>query len=177
MRKILAKVMNSFFFTATLGFCLVSVQGFSASPSAKMGAGLYNTKGANSCLFCHGITGEGGNVKDAADLSQPKTWKAWAALGGDAAFAKDKKAFLAALKKASVDLLITGAIRHNASYKEAGFDWSKTKKYNAQMMGLTGTASAAWLKKYKEKGVTPEIAAESIWLHLATLDKQGVLSE
>jgi hypothetical protein len=146
-------------------------------PSQVMGQGLYEQQGGNSCSFCHGITGEGGNVAEAAKLDYPKTWKAYKALGGDAAFNKDKKAFVEKLRKATVSLIQSGAIRHNASYKEAGFEWSKIQPYNSQMMGLGGAASVAWMKKYQKRGVTPEIAAESLWLHIVTLDKQGVLAQ
>jgi hypothetical protein len=45
------------------------------------------------------------------------------------------------------------------------------------MMGLGGAASVSWMKKYQKRGVNAEIAAESLWLHLAKLDKQGVLTK
>lgn len=143
--------------------------------SQVMGQGLYEQNGGNSCLFCHGISGEGGNVKEAAKLDLPKTWKTYKALGGDAAYNKDPKAFLEKMEKAIENLMRLGAIRHNASYKEAGFDWSKIAPFNAQMMGLSGAASVSWMKKYQTRGVNAEIASKSLWLHLGALDKQGVL--
>jgi hypothetical protein len=162
---------------------LLGVTGFVGEASAKlepsqvMGQGLYEQEGGNSCMFCHGISGEGGNVKEAAKLDLPKTWKTYKALGGDAAFNKDPKAFLEKMQKGVEDLIRVGAIRHNASYKEAGFDWAKISPFNAQMMGLGGAASVSWMKKYQKRGVNAEIAAQSLWLHLKSLDKQGVLSK
>lgn len=157
-------------------FC--STAAFAAKPSDKMGGGLFRAKGSNSCIFCHGLGDEvKGNVKDAASLTNPKAWKAYAALGGDAAFKADPIKFRENLKKATVALIKNGGIRHNGSYKDPAFDWSKIKKYNAQMMGLSGTASVAWLKKYKDRGVTPDIAAESVFLFVTTLDKDKVFAE
>jgi hypothetical protein len=153
-------------------------QAFSqAQPSEGMGKGLYNAEGANSCLFCHGIGGEGGNIKEAAKLSHPKTWKSYAANGGDAAFKKDPKAFLARVKASSLNIIQLGAIRHNASYKADGYNKAAIKPFNAQMMGLSGAASVAWMNKYKEKGITPAIASESAYLYLQSLDKDGVFKK
>ncbi len=161
-----------------IGLGVVATPSFAKlEPSQVMGQGLFEQQGGNSCLFCHGISGEGGNVSDAAKLSQPKTWKSYKALGGDAAFNKDPKAFVDQMRKSVVSLIQVGAIRHNASYKEAGFDWSKISPFNAQMMGLGGAASVAWMKKYQKRGVTAEIAAQALWLHLVKLDKQGVLNK
>jgi hypothetical protein len=149
------------------------------SPSEGMGRGLYSADGANSCLFCHGILEESGtykvgNIKDAAKLSEPKTWNVYAALGGEAAFKKDPKGFVAKMKDATIHLIRMGAIRHNATYKADGYDKSLRKSYNAQMMGLSGAASVAWLNRMKAREVTPEIAAESLWLFIKTFDQQGV---
>lgn len=168
-------VSSRTFVVVVLSVLAVNVRA-SLQPSQVMGHGLYEQKDGNSCLFCHGISGEGGNVAEAAKLHQPKTWKSYKALGGDAAYNKDPKAFLEKMKKATVNLMKSGAIRHNASYKEEGYDWAKIQPFNSQMMGISGAASVAWMKKYQKRGVKPEIAAESLWLHLKTLDKQGVLN-
>ena len=75
-------------------------------------------------------------------------------------------------------LIKNGAIRHNATYKEAAFNWkaSGVSPYNSQMVGLGGAASQQWLKRMAERGVTPDIAADSLWLHISgKLDSQGVL--
>ncbi len=156
-------------------FALSSFSLSALEPDNLMGRGLYEQKGGNSCMFCHGIDGTGGSVAEAAKLDNPKNWKVWKALGGDAAYSKDPKAFIAKMKDATVNLILTGAIRHNASYKADGFDWNKIVKYNGQMMGVTGAASVAWIKKYKNRGVTPEIAAQAAWIHLQELDKQSVI--
>lgn len=154
---------------------LSSQSAMALTPDKLMGQGLFEQQGGNSCLFCHGIDGTGGNVADAAKLNNPRSWKAWKAVGGDAAYNADPKAFIAKLKDATVALLETGAIRHNASYKNEAFDWSKIEKYNSQMMGISGAASIAWIKKYKNRGMTPKIAAQGLWIYLAELDKESVL--
>lgn len=148
-------------------------------PSAGMGKGIFGeATQSNSCAFCHGATGEGGNVKTAAHLSQPKTWKIYKILGGDAAYAKDKADFMEKMKKATVHLILKSAVAHNVTFKAENpwFDMAKAKvpAYDSQMLGLTGGPSKAWLKKYADKGVTPEIAANSAYLYVQTLDKQGL---
>ena len=167
------KKLSSLFVISTLSLSF-SAQAAPA-PSPAMGKGLYEQQGSNSCLYCHGIEGQGGKVKDAANLTQPKTWKSYKALGGDAAFAKNKEEFRKKLNESVANLIEKGAIAHNMGYKGAGYDWSKIQKFNSQMLGLSGAPSSAWLTKYKDKGVTKEIAAQAAMLHLANLDKQGVL--
>jgi hypothetical protein len=161
-----------------VGLMSLTPQAFAqVQPSEGMGKGLYNVEGANSCIFCHGIGGEGGNIKEAAKLKHPKTWKAFAAAGGEAAFKKDPKAFVARMKASTLNIIQLGAIRHNASYKAEGYNKAAIKPYNAQMMGLSGAASVAWMNKYKDKGITPAIAAESAWLYIQTFDQDGVFKK
>ena len=161
-------------FTLALG---LGTQALAQAPaaSAVMGKGLYEQTGSNSCSYCHGIDGNGGKIAAAAKLSEPKTWKSWKALGGDAAFAKDKAGFLKNLEDSLTEMIQKGAIAFNAGYKKTHYDWKKTGgTINAQMLGLGGAPSTAWLNKFKERGVTKEIAARSAFLHVQTLDKQGV---
>ncbi|MBS1985627.1 MAG: hypothetical protein JST16_15805 [Bdellovibrionales bacterium] len=160
---------------SSLILAAASSAAWAAEPNAAMGQGLYEQAGANSCLYCHGTGGHDGKVAVAAKLNQPKTWKVYKALGGDAAFAKDKADFLKKMEEATVDLIVKGAIAHNSSFKPAWFDWKKTGgTYNAQMLGVTGAPSAAWINKYKDKGVTKEIAAKAAYLHIQSFDSQGV---
>jgi len=147
-----------------------------AAPTASsaMGKGLYEQKGANSCLYCHGVDGGGGKVKAAAKLNSPSTWKIYKILGGKEAMAKDKAGFLAKMKEATINLIIKGAIVHNATFKKPWFDLKKAgSPYDAQMLGLMGAPSKNWLKKFQSKGVTNEIAAESAYLYTQSLDKEG----
>lgn len=170
-----SKFTSRFTFLVTLS---LSPAAFSqAKASEAMGKALYSFEGANSCLFCHGLDDKPGNIKDSAKLAHPKTWKVYTALGGDATYKKDPKAFVEAMKAATTHLIRVGAIRHNATYKAPGYDKTKIKSYNAQMMGLSGAASVAWMNKFKDKGVTPEIAAEAAWLYLVSLDKDGILKK
>ncbi len=146
-------------------------------PREAMGNGLYNQQGANSCLYCHGVGGVGGNVKIAANLQQPKTWKIYKILGGDAAFAKDQAGFRAKMQESTTHLMLKGAIVHNSSFKRPWYDISKAAApYDGQMLGVGGSPSRGWLKKFKDKyGVKPEVASESLYLYLKTLSKDDVL--
>ncbi len=153
----------------------LSFAGAAQAQNEAMGQGLYEQQGANSCMYCHGIDGKGGKVAVAAKLDTPKSWKVYKALGGDAAFAKNKAEFLKQMEEASVNLITKGAISHNASFKPAYFDWKKTGgTYNAQMLGITGAPSTAWINKYKAKGVTKEIAAKAVYMYIHKFDTQGV---
>lgn len=165
--------MSILSFSVLLAAMMIPSLQAAPAASAGMGKGLYGVEGANSCMFCHGISGEGGKVKEAAKLTHPKQWKAYAALGGDASYKKDPKVFLEKMKAATLDLIKMGAIRHNATYKAEGYNKAAIKPYSAQMMGLSGSASIAWLKKYSDKGVTPDVAAESLWLHVQILDQEA----
>lgn len=156
-----------------------SAQAAAPAASAGMGKGLYgDPKASNSCAFCHGADGAGGSVKTAAHLTEPKTWKIYKILGGDAEFAKNKADFLEKMKKATVHLIIKSAVAHNVTFKKDNpwFDLAKAKvaSYDSQMLGLTTAPAKAWLKKYADKGVTPQIAAESAYLFVQSLDKQGL---
>jgi len=163
---------------STIGLILGASFSHTASaidPSAAMGQGLYEQTGANSCLYCHGQGGHGGKTAGAADLSKPKTWKVYKALGGDAALAKNKSEFLKNMEEASLNLIEKGAIAHNAGFKKPYFDWKKTGgTYNAQMLGLGGAPSVAWLGRFKDKGVTKALAAKAVYLYLNSIDTQSV---
>src|SRR5438067_2286537 len=82
-----------------------ALQAQAIDPSAAMGQGLYEQQGANSCLYCHGAKGyEGKKVAAAANLSQPKTWKSYKAIGGDPAQKKDPAGFKKQLEEAILHL-------------------------------------------------------------------------
>jgi cytochrome c553 len=151
---------------------------FDSEPAiqAKAGDGLYHQSGANSCLYCHGTPDQAGKVAAAAKLHMPKTWKIYKILGGDGAYAKNKAEFLKNMHDATVHLIAKGAVTHNVSYKEPWYDVSKGGgAYDSQMVGLGGPPSKAWVKKYeKSRAMTPEIAAESVYIYIKSLDTQGV---
>jgi hypothetical protein len=180
------KVRSRFAYTSVLGvliFSFSSSQAFAEDnklnpniPREAMGNGLFNQTGANSCVYCHGVGGVNGNVKIAANLQNPKSWKIYKILGGDAAFKKDPAGFRSKMKEATMHLILKGAIVHNSSFKRPWFDISKAAPYDGQMLGMTGAPSRSWMKKYKEKyGLKPEVANESVYLYIKTLGKQDVL--
>ena len=165
-------VLKTITLASTLGFLS---QAQAIDPSAAMGQGLYEQQGSNSCSFCHGIDGKGGKVADAAKLNTPKAWKTFKALGGEAELKKNKTAFLKNMEEAIVDLIAKGAIAHNSTFKKPHHDFKKSGgPVNAQMLGLGGAPSAAWVNKFKERGVTKDIAARSAYLHIQSFDTQGV---
>jgi cytochrome c553 len=168
------KHMNILTLVTVLGMA-TALPAAAIDSSPEMGKGLYMQSGANSCVYCHGENGVGGKVAAAAKLNVPKTWKTFKALGGEAALKKDKAGFLKNMEEAVEDLIMTGAIAHNMTFKKPYFDWKALGgTFDAQMLGLTGAPSKAWLAKYKERGVTKEIAAKSAYLYVQTLDTQGV---
>jgi hypothetical protein len=163
--------MKSKLFIATSSLLLAS-QALFAQASLEKGKELFSQPGANSCLYCHGATGEGGNVKTAAKLSQPTKWKIYKILGGKAAYTKNKADFLAKMKEASVHIILKGAILHNATFKKPWFDLKKAgANYDSQMLGVQGAPSKQWIKK---SGMTDAVAAESAYLFVQSLDKEKV---
>lgn len=144
-------------------------------PRAAMGNGLFNQAGTNSCVYCHGQGGVNGKVANAANLQNPKSWKIYKILGGDSAAAANPEDFKAKMKEATAHLIEKGAIVHNSSYKKDWYDVSKAgAPYDGQMLGMTATPSRQWLKKYQEKyKITPDVAAQSLYLYIESLDKSG----
>ena len=186
MHKVLFKVLYvcGFLPALVLSFGLICGQAQAQDqklnpnvPRVAMGDGLFNQQGANSCVYCHGVGGVNGNVKTAANLQNPKSWKIYKILGGDAAFAKDQAGFRSKMKEATLHLIYKGAIVHNSSFKKPWFDLAKAgAPYDGQMLGMTGAPSRAWVKKYKEKyGLNPEVVPESLYLYIQTLGKTDVL--
>ena len=82
----------------------------------KMGEALFNTEGTNTCVYCHGKGGHGGNQAGAADLRHPKTWRSYQALGGDAAFNSNKEKFLKDMEEALVFLIRNEATVWNLQF-------------------------------------------------------------
>ena len=111
----------------------------------ELGDFFYNTKGANTCLKCHGKGGHGGDQAGAADLRHPRTWRSYQALGGDDALAANKEQFLKNMEAALHFLINKGAAiwnrRFSKSHKDIAYDWSKvepkTNKYDSMMKGVT----------------------------------------
>ncbi len=153
-----------------------------AAPTAELGAKIYSVETpagkpapANSCMYCHGVTGEGGAVAAAAKLDMPKDWKSFKALGGEAEFKKDPAGFMKKLEEAVTNVILVGSIRHNITYKNHGYDLKKAgAPLNAQMLGLTGAPSMAYLKK---NNIAKEEAAAALLLHLKSFDKQGIFKK
>jgi len=117
-------------------------------------------------------------VAAAAKLTHPKQWKTYKGLGGDAAYAKNPQEFLKRLEEGVVNVIQKGAIAHNSGFKPAWFDWKATGgPINGQMLGLTGAPSTAWLSRFKDKGVTREVAALSLYLYIQSFDVDGVFKK
>ncbi len=163
-----------FLFAATYGHA--QQKGLENNPP--MGQAIYEQTGSNSCLFCHGVAGHDGKVKQAADLTKPKTWKTYKAIGGDAALQKNPEEFNAHMAEAIAHLIIKSSAAHTPkTFERPWFNWAATGAFNSQMQGLKGAASQSWLKRFSEKGVTPEIAAKNLVLYVEKFDSQGVFKK
>jgi len=164
--------------------------GLSKEQLLKLGDAIYNTEGENTCLKCHGKGGKDGDQAGAADLRHPRTWRAFQALGGDAAFKADKAKFLKDMDAIMHDLIRNGATQWNLKFpkerKEITLDWAKVTipdkadKYNQMMKGLTSDPMAKKVKELQEqlekdgKKLTPQqirdVAAVADFLYVKTLD-------
>lgn len=149
-----------------------------AKPTKFMGQGLYEQNGSNSCLYCHGTGGHDGKIAVSANLTKPKTWKSFKGAGGEAALGKNREEFLAHLEEAVVHVIKNGATIHNSGFKKDWYDAGRAGgNVNSQMVGLGGSPSVAWLKKYADRGVTKDIAAKSTYLFIQTLDSEAVFAK
>ena len=102
----------------------------------KMGETLFNTEGTNTCVYCHGKGGHGGNQAGAADLRHPKTWRSYQALGGDAAFQSNKEKFLKEMD------------RHRSSFSSVMRQRSGTcnSKRSIRISSMTGPKSLSLIR-------------------------------
>jgi len=126
-------------------------KGFSDQRLIEIGKELYHTPGPNTCHDCHGDTGEHGSRHEAANLTKPKTWRAYKALNGD---------------WSKMDVSLTYLIQNSAlkwnfhfakDHPEIKYEWSKAgeDRYNSLMYGETQPAMLDGLAKLKD-----EIAAK-----------------
>jgi cytochrome c553 len=152
----------------------------------KMGEALYHTEGTNTCVYCHGKGGHGGNQAGAADLRHPKTWRAYQALGGDAAFNGNKEKFMKDMEESLLFLIRQGGPVWNLQFEKKHpaikYDWSKVTvpdkadKYNSMMKGITSGPMANQIKdvvgeKLKLKGAeAQDVAAVAAFTYVKTLD-------
>lgn len=162
-----------------------------------IGEKIYNTKGANTCLKCHGKGGHGGDQAGAADLRHPRTWRSYQALGGDKVFEADKEKFRNDLETALYYLIRNGAINWNLRFgkkhKDIKYDWSqvsipdKADKYNNMMKGLTSGPLKKQVKaikkelKLKKTSEARSVAAVAAFTYVKSLDdgsdKGGVFTD
>lgn len=112
----------------------------------KYGERVFMAKGSNTCNDCHGMDGKKGRLEQAANLTQPETWRATAALGGDTA----------KVDKALLYLISNGGKKFNENFMkdnaDSGWDWSKTDSdaYDIQMFGVTQSSTMSELKKIRK---------------------------
>jgi mono/diheme cytochrome c family protein len=139
----------------------VNKLGLAKDQLLKIGDEIYNTEGENTCLKCHGKGGTGGDQAGAADLRHPRTWRAYQALGGDAAFTANKAKFVEDMETIIHDLIRNGATQWNIKFpkehKDIAMDWSKVTipdkadKYNQMMKGITSEPMAKKIKEIQER--------------------------
>jgi cytochrome c len=112
----------------------------------KYGERVFMAKGSNTCNDCHGKDGKKGRLEQAANLTQPETWDATAALGGDTA----------KVDKALLYFISNGGKKFNENFVkdnfDSGWDWSKTDgdAYDIQMFGVTQSSTMSELKKIRK---------------------------
>jgi hypothetical protein len=160
----------------------------------KMGEKLFNTEGTNTCVYCHGKGGHGGNQAGAADLRHPKTWRSYQALGGDAAYQANKDEFLQKMETALHYLIANGGttwnLRFDKKYKDIQYDWSKVTvpdkadKYNTMMKGVTSGPMKNQVKDVVEKPLNlkklseaEDVASVAAFTYVKSFDEDGVFPD
>ena len=109
------------------------VETLSESRVVAIGEQLYNAKGGNSCNDCHGVTGQNGRLKQAANLTKPSTWKGFAAVQGD----------LSKLEERTLFVIEHGAGQWNQAHPDASLD--------IQMLGIKQGAARSALRKVRKE--------------------------
>lgn len=172
--------------------------GLSQEQLTELGDYIYNTEGSNTCLKCHGKTGNDGDQKGAANLQNPKTWVSYQALGGDEALAANKEEFLKKLETAVQFLINKGGTTWNQrfskvkAHKGIEYQWTGVKnvdgkevdKYDSMMKGVTAGPMKKRVKSLKEKlgeagkklksKQLAEVAAAAAFEYVKTFDQDGV---
>jgi cytochrome c len=152
----------------------------------KWGETLFNTEGTNTCVYCHGKGGHGGNQAGAADLRHPKTWRSYQALGGDAAFNANKDKFRKDMETVLHFLISEGAtvwnLKFARAHKDIAMDWSKVTvpdkadKYNNMMKGVTSGPMKQQVKAFQDEFQIKKLsdaesaAAVAAFTYVKTLD-------
>ncbi len=174
----------------------VAKLGLTSEQLAEMGKDVYNTEGSNTCLKCHGKTGNDGDQKGAAKLRNPKTWVSYQALGGDEALAANKEEFLKKLETAVHFLINKGGTtwnqRFSKGHKDIEYKWDGVKnadgkevdKYDSMMKGVTAGPMKKKVKSLKEKlgdagkklksKQLAEVAAAAAFEYVKSFDDDGV---
>jgi hypothetical protein len=202
------RIIAAFFLLFAGGLILFSHSGDSGTSSfatyrekftpeelVTIGSRIYNLRGANTCLMCHGLKGQGGSVAEAPHLDKPRKWDLFLALGGEEAWRKNPEKFLHDLETANVHLIRLGAIAWNVKrdqvHPEVKLDWSKTDdphgKFDPLMYGINQAPTLNEVKKIqkelkKTKGMelkkdqAAELAAYAVYQYVKTLDRENLFS-
>lgn len=145
----------------------------------KHGERIFLTKGSNTCNDCHGVDGKKGRLEQAANLTDPASWDATKAVGGDQA----------KVDAALIYLISNGGKKFNESYvqdnPDAGWDWSKTDgtSYDIQMFGVTQSSTMGELKKVRKdlkkagidlpKDDLVSFGAKAVYQYIRSLSEPG----
>jgi mono/diheme cytochrome c family protein len=123
---------------------------------ATYGERVFMAKGSNTCNDCHGADGKKGRLEQAANLTEPGTWRVAQALGGDA----EK------INTALTYLISNGGKKFNGNFAtdnpDLGWDWAKTEatSYDIQMFGVTQSSTMSEIKKIRKDLKKEGIAME-----------------
>ena len=117
-----------------------------ASAMASYGERVFLAKGSNTCNDCHGKDGKKGRLEQAADLTQPNTWRANKVYGVGTPQAATAISYLVS----------KGGKQFNGNFEkdnaDAGWDWTKAEaaSYDIQMFGVTQSSTQAEIKKIRK---------------------------
>ena len=113
----------------------------------KYGERVFMAKGSNTCNDCHGKDGKKERLEQAADLTNPSSWRLNKVYGDDSDKANTALAYL----------LSKGGKNFNQSFAtdnpDAGWDWAKAEAnaYDIQMFGVTQSSTQAAIKKIRKE--------------------------
>ena len=111
------------------------------------GEKVFQAKGSNTCNDCHGKDGKKGRLEQAADLTNPSSWRLNKVYGDDSEKSNTALAYL----------LSKGGKNFNQSFAtdnpDAGWDWTKAEAnaYDIQMFGVTQSSTQAAIKKIRKE--------------------------
>ena len=150
----------------------------------KMGERIYHTRGANTCLMCHGAQGKGGSIAEAARLDEPRTWKTFQALGGKEELQKNPQKFLQQMQTVDEAIIQYGSIRWNQERKDFHPNIQLDISLDPLMYGIQQAPTLKEINTIRREIKTnkdlrlskqemQQLAAHAVFEYIKTFDKGG----